>query len=283
VGDTVVVGETDPDRLRLGLPVLVGLTERVRLGDDVADHEYDARADAERETVWETLAVGERDRDEVTVTVADDVPERLLLGLTVPVGLRVSVGVVERVRVEETVVEGDRVKEGDPLEDTVEVGVRVLGVRVEDIDPVASADAVRLTVGLALTERERVGDPVAEGDPDTDRLRVGEVEVLGLAETVDVLDAAERVAVIVRVADTEGDADTVAEPDVLGDPDVLCDALVLPVVEGDPEALCVPLTDTDAVGVPVGLTVVDTVAVAEGVAGTQAPAGRAFSTGPAAA
>ena len=192
--------------------------------------------------------------------------DRLRLGLTVPVGLRVSVGVGLRLCGEETVVEGDRVMEGEPLEEPVEVGVRVFGVRVEDMDPVASAEPVRLTVGLPLADPERVGVPELEGDPDAERLRVGDPVVLGLMETVGVFVAAERVAVIVRVAVVEGDPDTVDDPDTLGDPDVLPELLGLPVVECD----------------PVGLTVIETVAVAEGVAGMQAPAGRAFSTGPAA-
>lgn len=87
-------------------------------------------------TVCERLCVGE------PVPVCDVVADRLRLGLPVPVVLRVSVDVGLRLCVEETVVEGDRVMEGDPLELTVGVIVCVLGVRVEDMDPVAGADAV---------------------------------------------------------------------------------------------------------------------------------------------
>lgn len=138
----VIVAEEEPERLRLGLPDVVALTDPVREGDAVADQENDAREDADRETVWETLAVGERDRVGLTVPLPVVDPDRLRLGLPVPVGLRVSVGLVERVCVEDTVVEGDRVMEGDPLDDTVGEIVRVFGVRVDVMEPVAGADAV---------------------------------------------------------------------------------------------------------------------------------------------
>jgi len=166
---------------------------------------------------------------------------------------------------------------------------------VADQENDARADAVCETVLVMEPEdeREREGEPEPVVLTDPERLCVG------LTVLVVVLEAAERVAVIVRVAVVEGDPETVGEPVVLGEPDVLwdplvltdpledavvlCDALVLAVVEGDPVVLPVKLTDTVGVCVPVALTEVDTVAVAEGVAGMQAPGGKVFSTGPAAA
>ncbi len=100
--------------------------------------------------------------------------------------------------------------------------------------------------------------------------------------TVGVIDlvAADRVAEIVFVPETDGDPLTDGLPDALPEDenetetDELDDAL--PVTD----TLAVLLTEPVELTVIDGETVVDTVAEADGVAGLHSPAGRAKSIGP---
>jgi hypothetical protein len=131
------------------------------------------------------------------------------------------------------------------------------------------------------------GDRVVVGRAEADDVTVGDRVVVGLAEavldrelepdaeTVADCDAAERVAVTegdVRAEDDvviEGDADGVSDTDPEADNEAAAVGVIEMLAEEDTEALglCVELTE----------------ALAEGVAGTHAADGSAFSTGPAAA
>lgn len=77
--DGLTVTEGDPDELLdlLGEAVPVLLTDRVLLGDPVADQLKEARADADLLTVPEVLPDDDLLREGDPVLVTDTVPERL--------------------------------------------------------------------------------------------------------------------------------------------------------------------------------------------------------------
>jgi hypothetical protein len=180
------------DRVRLGLVVtvtdrltvlltvcdgraeLLELTERVRLGDAVADHVKEAFAELDGLPVVVTLTVCDRDR----------------VGLTVPVTL--------------TVCDLDTVGLTDPDLDRVFVTDGVADLDAGDLvgvmERVAAAEPDRVTDGLALTERDwelvgvadQVYEAIAEvdGEPVVLRVAVGLVVALAVcvALTVAVAD-----------------------------------------------------------------------------------------------
>lgn len=190
------------------------LTEPLRLGDGVADQEKDARADAERDTVCDTLAVAERERDGLAVPVMLAEGERDCDVVTVPEGLRLSIGDAELVKLALADADPETLIERDCELETVAVGLGEAGVLVAVILPDVVAVGERLIEGDAVEESDRELVVVTDDETVGDRLMdcVGDTDDVRVA--VGVAVAADRVAVIVPVIVAVGLTDIVTECDV---------------------------------------------------------------------
>ena len=139
--------------------------------------------------------------------------------MTVPVGLNVKDAVPDGDLLIVGEAESERVPVGETVEVTDGVIVCVDGVLVPVIEPVVVTDDVAETDGdlepVGLTDIVRLPD--VDGVPDPER----EPVTLTVPDPVLVGDlvAADLVAEIVLVPDTDGELDTVALPDSLGEPE----------------------------------------------------------------
>ena len=218
------------------------LTDLVCVGVTVADHEKEARAEADGLPEVERVIVPVADTDLDTVPVALTEPERVIDGDAVPELLTdlVCVGVTVADHVKEAFAEldGDPVVVTDTVFERLTVGLTVpVGDIVGDLVKLGEAVPEGETVILG----ELVVDTVPEREIDGDGVPVGETEELTVGVIVCV--PAERVE--------EG----VFVPVTLGLP--LTVPVLVTLVDGVPDTL------RDGDTVPVGLTVPDRLIVGE--------------------